>query len=231
MAKEKKEEVERDEFIVLFTALAMILLAFFIMLVAISSPSDNKKVKIQRALSGNFGTLQSGDNITNKNGGYILNLPELTKGNSEMLFLLKQLEGFLIQNNYGDLVTLYEKEKALVFSIKDELIFPPGQAKLSRRILPILNKLAEVIKSSRQYVYVEGHTDDTKIQSKQFPSNWELSATRAVNTVLYLTKKGVDPERMAAVGLADTKPIFSNKTVSARAMNRRIEIVLIPSKI
>lgn len=231
MAKEKKVEVERDEFIVLFTALAMILLAFFIMLVAISSPNDNKKVKIQRALSGNFGTLQGGDNITNKNGGFILNLPSITKNNSEMLFLLKQLEGYVIQNNYGDLVTLYEKEKAIVFSIRDELIFPPGQAKLSKRVLPILKKIAEVIKSSRQYIYVEGHTDNMPIQSKRFPTNWELSASRAVNTVLYLTKQGVNPEKMAAAGFADTKPIFGNKTPSARAMNRRIEIVLLPSKI
>ncbi|MGZ4266752.1 MAG: OmpA/MotB family protein, partial [Solirubrobacteraceae bacterium] len=75
-------------------------------------------------------------------------------------------------------------------------------------------------------ITVEGHTDNVPISSSQYPSNWELSTDRATTVVRYLIAKGVNRERLGAVGYADLHPIASNATTAGRARNRRVEIVL-----
>jgi chemotaxis protein MotB len=82
-------------------------------------------------------------------------------------------------------------------------------------------------------IQVSGHTDNHPVGEKllaQFPSNWELSASRAINVVRFLAEKaGVPPQRLVATGYGEYHPIASNKTPSGRARNRRIEILLTPS--
>ena len=73
---------------------------------------------------------------------------------------------------------------------------------------------------------MEGHTDNQPIATAQFPSNWELSTTRATNVVRFLISRGVSAYRLGAVGYADLHPIASNATAAGRAQNRRVEIVL-----
>ncbi|MCS6858314.1 MAG: OmpA family protein, partial [Sandaracinaceae bacterium] len=71
-------------------------------------------------------------------------------------------------------------------------------------------------------------TDDAPIHSRHFPSNWELSAARAVAVVRFLIENGISPGRLSAVGHADTQPADTNETPEGRAHNRRIEIVFLP---
>jgi chemotaxis protein MotB len=73
---------------------------------------------------------------------------------------------------------------------------------------------------------VNGHTDARPISSSQFPSNWELSAARAIAVVKYLITKGVDPERLVAAGYGQFDPIDPGTTEDAYRKNRRIEIKL-----
>ena len=85
-----------------------------------------------------------------------------------------------------------------------------------------------MIKKTKYYVRVEGHTDDTPINTKRFPSNWELSTARAVNVVKHFVESGkVVPQRMSAAGYGESKPLFSNDTRDHKARNRRVEITLI----
>ena len=78
-------------------------------------------------------------------------------------------------------------------------------------------------------VSVEGHTDNSPIGarlSESYPSNWELSVARAAAAVRFLTEKGVDSDRLAAVGYGDTRPVASNDTPTGRELNRRVELIL-----
>jgi chemotaxis protein MotB len=77
---------------------------------------------------------------------------------------------------------------------------------------------------------VEGHTDSIPISTEKFPSNWELSTTRASSIVRYFIAKSINPDRLKASGYADTKPIASNATPEGRAQNRRVEIVILNIK-
>jgi chemotaxis protein MotB len=84
-------------------------------------------------------------------------------------------------------------------------------------------------------ISIEGHTDDVPIGaelSKQYPTNWELSAVRATTVARYLQENiGIDPGLLSAIGYGEYQPVTSNESEEGRAKNRRIEIVLVPMEI
>ena len=71
---------------------------------------------------------------------------------------------------------------------------------------------------------IDGHTDARPISSREFPSNWELSTARAVAVLKYLESRGIPPERLAAAGFAEFRPLDSGTSEEAYRKNRRIEI-------
>lgn len=110
--------------------------------------------------------------------------------------------------------------------VKDNILFASGNSDLSNAGKDLLNRLAERLKVGDYPIAVQGHTDDLPIHTLQFPSNWELSAGRAAAVVQELIASGVQPERLSAIGFADTHPIASNDTASGRAENRRVDLEL-----
>jgi chemotaxis protein MotB len=63
-----------------------------------------------------------------------------------------------------------------------------------------------------------------------YPTNWELSAARAINVTRFLQARGIDPAQLSAVAYGEFKPVADNETKEGRAKNRRIEIVLVPKE-
>lgn len=114
--------------------------------------------------------------------------------------------------------------------LDDALMFEPGSAELAVNDPLTLEAIRGIFKSTDGDIRVEGHTDDRPIRSR-YPSNWELSTARAVNVVKYLMDGGVAPERLSAAGYADCKPAVPNSDESKRALNRRVEILLLSHKI
>jgi chemotaxis protein MotB len=117
-------------------------------------------------------------------------------------------------------------EQSVSFRISNELLFPSGSANLSPTGLSVIKNLARILKQNNYPVSVEGHSDPKPIQTRQFPSNWELSSSRAASVLRELTREGVAPERLRAVGYADTRPIQPNDTPAGRAANRRVELIM-----
>lgn len=111
--------------------------------------------------------------------------------------------------------------------VEDRLLFPSAQAELTDegRAL-VAERLREVVARHDGEVAVQGHTDDRPIQTPRFPSNWALSSARAIAIVEALVEAGVAPQRLRAVGLADTRPLAENDTAEGRARNRRVEVVI-----
>lgn len=114
--------------------------------------------------------------------------------------------------------------------MKDRMLFPSGTARLSGEALPALRALAQSMQRIPSHVQVEGHTDDVPISTAAFPSNWELSAARAASVVHYLARTGIEPWRMAAVGMGEHRPIAENDDAQGRAANRRVKIVVLTGK-
>jgi len=115
----------------------------------------------------------------------------------------------------------------------DEILFDSGKATLKPAGKEVLKKLASVLASSDRQIRVVGHTDDVPIVGRlaeTFPTNWELSATRAVNVVRFLQEgASLDPAVLSASALSQYRPRVPNNGPEGRQKNRRIEIVLEPS--
>ena len=107
-------------------------------------------------------------------------------------------------------------------------IFPQGSADLRPEARGALDKIGKLLKESDRRIIIEGHTDDAPIHTARFPTNWELSASRATKIVRYLAQvHGIDGARLTAVAYADQKPVVANDSEEHRSRNRRIEILLV----
>ena len=110
----------------------------------------------------------------------------------------------------GGLVRINQVGGRVEIEMKERMLFGSGEARLSREALRALRGLARTLARIPSHLQVEGHTDNVPISSAAFPSNWELSAARAASVVHYLARAGVEPWRMAAVGLGEHRPIAEN---------------------
>jgi chemotaxis protein MotB len=118
----------------------------------------------------------------------------------------------------------------MVVELSENILFDSGRADLKPEGQAALTEVAGVLASiSDRDFQIAGHTDNVPIKSAKFPSNWHLSAARALTVAMFLADHGVPPVRLSAAGYGDTQPAASNDTPEGRAQNRRIEIVLMPN--
>jgi chemotaxis protein MotB len=126
-----------------------------------------------------------------------------------------------------ELVTVRRHGKWVEVEIKTDILFPSGVATLSPAAEQVLQQLAETLKPFPNAIRVEGHTDNRPISTSAFPSNWELSAARAASVVHLFTRAGMDPARLAVIGLGENRPAQSNATPEGRNANRRVLLVIL----
>lgn len=126
----------------------------------------------------------------------------------------------------GDDIEVIVNDSSISFRISSEILFASGQAELEDSGLDVIDRLVPTLAASRHRIVVEGHTDNLPIQTERFPSNWELSASRASSVVRYLQLAGIEARRMSATGYADTRPIADNGDERGRASNRRVELIM-----
>ena len=110
--------------------------------------------------------------------------------------------------------------------MKSKMLFPSGSADLSRDALRALRAVVGILKPIPNPVHVEGYTDNVPIRTSSFPSNWELSAARAASVVHFFTRMGIRPDRLAAIGYGEHRPIASNATLEGRNRNRRVSLII-----
>ena len=123
----------------------------------------------------------------------------------------------------GDDIDVIISAGMVSFRIKSEILFTSGQADLGLAGADVLKKLVKVLRENSFQVAVEGHTDSVPIRGR-YPSNWELSGSRAGSVVRYLEANGINSNRLRAVGFADTQPLAANTSAEGRAQNRRVEL-------
>jgi len=211
-------------------------MVFFVLLFAMSTIDTKKMTDFQYALQSGLGVLREGNRVSIsikehqpvQDMSHVSTQAEVEVEQSDDLEQRVSLEYALrvFGPNIGVRVTYTRKGARLAFD--DNLLFEFGKASIRANGLPILDKLADVIKSTPYQARVEGHTDNVPIHTQQFPSNWELSIARAVNVVKYLAEiKKIEPSRLSAVGYGESRPLGPNNSPVNRAKNRRVEIVLL----
>ncbi len=123
-------------------------------------------------------------------------------------------------------------ETVVKINVSDELLFRSGSHRVSRDAYPLLEKLAQVIKSEpAMEVMIVGHTDDrTVVENSYLIDNWDLSVRRATAIVRLLQDRfGVEPEKLIAAGRSSYQPLVENDSPENRAKNRRTRIVILPN--
>ena len=158
----------------------------------------------------------------------------------------KEVEVRTVSKTYEDLLSEMKSEIAqgqiaitelkgkLTVDVLDKILFDSGQAEIRPEGLGVLKRVVEILMTvTDKMIRVEGHTDSIPIAgalAKRYPTNWELSAARALNVTRYLEKQGIDPSLLAAVAFGEYQPIAENDTPEGRAKNRRIAIILLPKE-
>jgi chemotaxis protein MotB len=140
----------------------------------------------------------------------------------------KKLNAYAKAHGFGpEVKTVIQRRGLVVRVMTDKVLFASGQATLQPEGAPLLGEVAQLLNVDKSHpITVEGHTDNVPIATAQFPSNWELSTARATTVVRFLIAHHVSAGRLGAVGYAALHPIATNATDAGRALNRRVEIVL-----
>ena len=126
----------------------------------------------------------------------------------------------------SQLVGINKHDFWVELEMNSELLFASGKAELSSKAVPVLEKVAEVVRNVPNVINIEGYTDDVPISTGIYPSNWDLSSARATSVVKELIKNNIPPIRLSAVGYGEFHPIADNTSEEGRFKNRRVVLVL-----
>jgi len=180
---------------------------------------------------------QKNANLEAENTRLKENLADLKKKEAEVQSesntykqLMQEMKGEIAKGQ----VTISELKGKLTLDVVDKILFASGQAEVTKEGLAVLNRVIDILKNVKdKAIRIEGHTDNVRIKGKlarQYPTNWELSAARAINVTKYLQQQGIDPTLLSATAFGEYKPVANNDSSEGRAKNRRIAIILLPKE-
>ncbi|MBZ0264412.1 flagellar motor protein MotB [bacterium] len=209
-----------------FADMMTLLLTFFVLLLSFSTIEN---VKFEAAIA----SIREGMGYMPKNSGVLqqIKTDKATKNamhSEESAEMVNQVIEVARELDLLNNIELYHTPEGVRLIISDPVPFGSGSADLQPKFKQLLLGVAEITRStSFQDIRVEGHTDNVPISTVRYPSNWELSAARALAATKYLAYEGgLDPSRLSAVGYGEYRPRESNDTVGGRSKNRRVEIYL-----
>jgi chemotaxis protein MotB len=170
-----------------------------------------------------------------ENGKLSDDIAELQKAKEEKVKEVSGTYEQLLANMKNEIakgqVTISELKGKLTVNMEAAILFDSGKADVKPEGIDILGKMVETLKNvNDKAIRIEGHTDIVQITgalTRTFPTNWELSAARAINVTKYLQQQGIDPRNLSAAAFAEHKPVADNSNKEGRAKNRRIEITLV----
>lgn len=219
-----------------------LLLCFFVLLFAFSSMDSQKFQTIMKAFKGSMGVMKGGKTvspeqlITNtriQSKGTELKFKKLAKEIQEELDKLekdKKIKDGEEDKALEETATVKITQRGIEISLGDRTLFDLGKAELKDEAKNILKIVYDKLKGMENDIIIEGHTDNVPINTTRFPSNWELSTTRATNVLRFLLSQDNSLRgRISAAGYAETKPLTSNETNGGRRKNRRVDIVILES--
>jgi chemotaxis protein MotB len=125
-------------------------------------------------------------------------------------------------------IATHREPDGLVISLREAGFFESASAQMKSTSQGAFDRIASMLRDRDYRLRIEGHTDNAPIHNSQFPSNWELSTSRATEIVrLLIVREGFGPARLSAAGYAEYYPVATNLTTEGRGMNRRVDIVIL----
>jgi chemotaxis protein MotB len=248
----KRLRNQTPAWIVTFADLATLLLTFFILLLSFAEMDIEKYRAMANSMAVAFGSSPAlaegigGSPLTMIESDRV-SLPEPTESRTrEPEFIDERVKGAAPTRIPGGVIDLASRmirelesevasealsvnydQNQVVIRFSEEATFRSGEAAIKLEMIPIIERVVNVLSACTGDVLVSGYTDDRPISSDRYRSNWDLSAARAVSVVHELVmNRQVPAERVVAAGRAETNPLAPNDTPENRALNRRVEIAI-----
>ncbi len=252
LKKEPEKHVNHERWLVSYADFITLLFAVFVVLYAMGQSDKAKVEAVMQSIQQSFGMATAGAPTPKMNvipSKTISAIPSLKPDVSiappgrlrtgqakvraeekDFRQIKASIEAYLVKQGAQNKVTLEITRRGLIVSLKEAGFFDSGKATIKPEAYELVNTIAEVMTQYNNPLRFEGHTDNVPISSAQFPSNWELSTSRATNAVKYLIKNfDVDPDKISATGYAEFRPLADNATSEGRARNRRVDLVMLSS--
>ena len=243
------EETENhDRWLISYADFITLLFAFFVVMYAISSVNEGKYRVLSDTLENAFSTppkstapIQVGkpemqiapaeEKIAAVSKPEpIIKLPKPRINEKRMQEIAERVQNAMQPLIDKGLITVDHNNLWVEVEMNSSILFGSGSAELEDEANQPLVDLAKILRSLPNHLDVEGHTDNLPISTSVFPSNWELSASRAASVVHLFSRNGVVPDRMAAIGFGEYRPKVSNSSLSGRRENRRVVVVILADK-
>lgn len=208
-SRKSHQEDDTDAWLITFADMTVLLMSFFVLLFALSSPDSTRFREVSDALR--------------KHGFYNDALPIEDPYEK----LKKELSASMKSSGYDQFMAVTDQSRVVSIDLAATSFFAPGSAKFTPDALPMLKLMSvqlEGVAKEKVMVSVEGHTDDTPSATELYPSNWELSTARAANVVRYLIANGFPANKVRAVGFADTQPKAANRDARGNPIPANQEI-------
>ena len=235
-----RSRVGHDRWLVSYADFITLLFAFFVVLYAFARADQKRQVQVSEAINSAFRSMgafsdtqpTSKQNVTTAaamNSVVTQNILVSAQVREGLDRLRRNLTVALSSQIASHAISLEMGRDGLVISLREAGFFDSGSATPKPEALSTLRQIATELGSAPYDLRVEGHTDNIPIHNAGFDSNWELSSARATHIArLFLEMKVIPPERISAAGYAEYHPVASNDSAEGRAVNRRVDLVVMP---
>lgn len=239
----------QERWLVTYADMVTLLMVFFIILYGMSEMDKKKMAGLAAALRIGFNMQSGGGNqvvpMPGDGNGVSAPMPQVippvvppatgetpnaSAGEGSKDELKEIGEQLVVDFAKDGRFTVYVSDRGLTLSLVGSAAFDSGKADLKAEFLPLLDAIATKLDGLSNDISVEGFTDSDPINTVEFPSNWYLSVGRANEVRDYLEMKGIGAQRLIVVGYGETRPLYKNDTPAHKAMNRRVDIVVLRNK-
>jgi chemotaxis protein MotB len=235
-SRPKKEN--SDRWLLTYSDLITLLLAFFVIMYGMSSADVQKFSKLASSMRRAFNVdVMQGDpspGILDSSTSLLSDTTGVGEGSGgdqqqqDLQLIAREMGWVLDQEGLSDKVTLGIRPEGTSISISGNLLFASGKSELRPDAVRLLDSLGTILRELPNGVRIEGHTDDIPPAGTGFSTNWELSSARAVAIVRYLSEmEEVDPARLSAVAYSQYRPVIPNDSPQDRGRNRRAEVLIL----
>jgi chemotaxis protein MotB len=178
---------------VVYTGFVLILLCFFIMLCSFSKMETSKVTRFVRSFSNAVSIFEGG--LKFDKGEIVLPVSsDIVSAESEIANIFSEISEVMkmygVDKEVGELVHF---NGGLMIRLSDSILFDSGSATINPSAINILSKIGNILTKTPYSIRIEGHTDNVPIKTTEFPSNWELSTTRAINVLRYFFENKHNP--------------------------------------
>ena len=231
-------KVNHERWLITYSDLITLLLIFFVIMYAMSKVDVAKFETLTRSLAAalhssnqvqmhDLGTTGLVVPANPTNQGDKTKTGTSTHSDPALDHLYSEVSAYIATHHLQGNVSIENQPRGVQITLRDVALFDTGQAVLRSDARQLLRGLVPFLQSLSNPILVEGYTDNVPIHTPQFPSNWELSAGRAIDVVHFFANEGIKPDRLAGVAYGQYHPVVPNTTPANRQLNRRVNIVIL----